>query len=180
MHAMRTFAWAFVFTATAALAFAEPPRDFTVESPLDGSTFKLSDQQGKVVAIHFLLKTECPYCLRYTRDYALLAAKSPEVVHLFLKPDSAAEIKAWASKLDEKAAAAAPRLYRDADAKLASAFDIPDGYRFHGQSVHYPAVVVLGGDGKELFRYVGKSNADRLSVKDFQTKLTEAQKAAQK
>ena len=80
------------------VAHAAPPGDFTVESPADGKVFKLSDARGKYIALHFLLKTECPFCLKHTRDYARKSASTPDAVHIFLKPDSADEIKAWASK----------------------------------------------------------------------------------
>jgi peroxiredoxin Q/BCP len=150
------------------------PADFTVESPLDGSQFQLSQHRGKVVVLHFLLKTECPFCLKHTHDYAALAATTPDVVHLFLKPDSAAEIKAWAGKLSKDDLKELPRIYRDPDATLAKQFGIPDGYEFHGQTVHFPALVVLDGNGKELFRYVGKNNSDRMKPKDFSAKLAEA------
>src|SRR5688572_12642655 len=79
-----------------AVTFAATPVDFTVESPADGKSFKLSEAKGKYVALHFLLKTECPFCLKHTRDYAKKsAATTPEVIHVFLKPDSTDEIKAW-------------------------------------------------------------------------------------
>jgi peroxiredoxin Q/BCP len=54
---------------------------------------------------------------------------------------------------------------------LAKEFGIPDGYRFHGQTVHYPAVVVIDSSGQELFRYVGKGNTDRMKPDDFIAKL---------
>jgi len=37
--------------------------------------------------------------------------------------------------------------------------------------VHYPALVLLDSSGKELFRYVGKSNSDRMKPDDFMAKL---------
>jgi thioredoxin-dependent peroxiredoxin len=155
-------------------AKAENPADFTVKSALDDSSFRLSDHQGKVVVLHFLLKTECPVCLRYTHDYAALAASNPGVVHLFLKPDSDAEIRTWADKIDRTDLANVPAIYRDGMAKLAKDYGIPDGYAFHGQVVHFPALVALDGEGKELFRYVGKNNSDRLSPADFTAKLAAA------
>lgn len=148
--------------------------DFTVQSATDDTSFQLSKQRGKTVVLHFLLKTECPYCLKYTRDYTLLAEKQPEVVHVFLKPDTAAEIATWAGKLDQTELKGLPRIYRDADARLADQFKVPGGYNFHGEVIHYPALIVLDGKGKELFRYVGKSNTDRMSTDDFVAKLTEA------
>ncbi|HOW64570.1 MAG TPA: redoxin domain-containing protein [Candidatus Paceibacterota bacterium] len=158
-------------------ATAENPKDFTVQSPTHGTTFTLSEAKGQVVALHFLLKTECPFCLKHTHDYAAQAASMPGVADVFLKPDSDEEIKKWASHLDRDQLTDLPIIYRDPDANLAQAFGVPNGYPFHGQTVHFPALVVLDGTGKELFRYVGKSNADRMSVADFKKKLGEAKGA---
>lgn len=152
---------------------AAPPADFTLESAVDDSKFTLSKQRGKFVALHFLLQTECPYCLRHTHAYAALAATTPDVVHVFLKPDSAEDIKQWAAKIKEDGLQGAPIVYRDPDARLAKAFGIPGGYKFHGKVVHYPALVLLDGSGKEVFRYIGKSNSDRLRPADFTAKLAE-------
>jgi peroxiredoxin Q/BCP len=147
------------------------PENFTVHSVTGTNTFTLAAAKGKFVALHFLLKTECPYCLRHTHEYAQKAAASRSVIHVFLKPDTDAEIKAWAAKLGEDATKL--EIYRDPDAALAKAFNIPAGYKFHGQTVHFPALVLLDGSGKEVFRYVGKSNADRLSYEKFTAKLEE-------
>lgn len=152
------------------LGFANP-QDFTVQSATGTNVFKLSEARGKFVALHFLLKTECPYCIRHTHDYVQKSAGDARVVHVFLKPDTEAEIKAWAAKLGEGSLQVT--IYRDSDAALAKAFGIPDGYKFHGQTVHFPALVLLNGDGKEVFRYVGKSNADRLAYDKFAAKLKE-------
>ncbi len=172
---MKMFTLAMVVLTATALSNlqADNPSDFTVSSALDDSKFQLSQHRGKSVVLHFLLKTECPYCLRYTQEYAKLAAKAPDVVHVFLKPDSAAEIKQWASHLDKADLKELPKVYRDADAGLAKQYKVRDGYKFHGQSVHYPALIILGVDGKEVFRYVGKSNADRMKPEDFLKKIDE-------
>ncbi|MFZ5828847.1 MAG: peroxiredoxin family protein, partial [Planctomycetota bacterium] len=138
----------------------------------DDSTFSLKDAKGKFVAIHFLLKTECPLCLKHTRNYIAKASTLPNVVQVFLKPDTDEEIKAWAAKIPADELAKYP-IYRDPDAKLAEEFGIPDGYEFHGQVVHYPATVVIGPDGKEVFRYVGKSNRDRLAFEKLAEKVGE-------
>ncbi len=163
-----------ILSLIAVTARAENPTDFTIESPTHGTTLTLSEQKGKVIALHFLLKTECPYCIKHTNDYAKLAAKTPDVLHVFLKPDSADEIKAWAGKLSQDELKDLPVIYRDPDARLAKEFGIPDGYKFHGQTVHYPALVVLDRSGKELFRYVGKSNTDRMKPDDFIARLKAA------
>ena len=169
-HPLLTILALFAFLVAAR---AENPADFTVGSALDATKFQLSKNRGKVVALHFLLKTECPVCLRHTHDYAALAASTPDVLHIFLKPDSDAEIKAWAGKISQESLKDTPVIYRDPNAKLAKQFGIPDGYKFHGQTVHFPALVVLDGSGQELFRYVGKSNSDRMKTADFTAKLAE-------
>ena len=150
------------------------PADFTVRSPISGEAFRLSEARGKYVALHFLLKTECPYCLKHTRTYDEKAATVPGVIQVFLKPDGDAEIKKWATKLGD----VGPTIYRDADAALAKQFNIPDGYKFHGQTGHYPALVLLGPDGREVFRQVGKSNLDRLPFDKFAAKVAELKQAA--
>ena len=160
-----------IFSLIAIAARAENPSDFTIKSPTHDTTWTLSEQRGKLIALHFLLKTECPYCIKYTREYARLARTTPEVTHLFLKPDSDDEIKAWAGKLSQDDLKDLPVVYRDPDARLANEYGIPGGYRFHGQSVHYPALVLLDGSGKELFRYIGKSNSDRMKPDDFVARL---------
>jgi thioredoxin-dependent peroxiredoxin len=145
--------------------------NFTVESPTHGTKFTLPDQNGKVIALHFLLKTECPFCLKLAHDYAQLATSNPNVLHLFLKPDSTDEIRVWARKIRLDGLKNPPVIYRDPDARLAKEFGIPDGYQFHGQTVHYPALVLLASSGKELFRYVGKDNTDRMNPDDFIDRL---------
>jgi peroxiredoxin Q/BCP len=150
------------------------PIDFTLESPTDNKTLKSTDLRGKYVALHFLLKTECPFCLRHTHEYATKSATLPNVTQVFIKPDSAAEIKSWAAKL--KLAPEFPRvtIYRDPDAQLAKKFNIPGGYQFHGQSVHYPALILLDPEGREIFRHVGKDNGDRYSIDQLKLKLAGA------
>jgi peroxiredoxin Q/BCP len=146
------------------------PADFTV-FPV-GSPFKLSEARGKYVALHFLLKTECPYCLRFTHEYATRSKDQKDVVHIFLKPDSEQAIAQWAGRLEGEKEAR-PTIYRDPDARLAKAFSIPFGYKFHNEVVHYPALVLLDPDGMEVFRYIGKSNSDRYSFDQFTKKLEE-------
>jgi len=159
------------------VVFSQGVENFTLEAIGEdskaqvGSKFELKDHKGKIVVLHFLLKTECPFCLKYTNQYTQLAATTPEVVHLFIKPDSEEDILAWIKQIVKMDGVEQPTIYRDAGAKLAKRFGIPDGYRFHGQSVHFPAMVVLDGEGKEMFRYVGKNNSDRMPKDEFVKKL---------
>jgi len=82
------------------------------------------------------------------------------------------EITEWATKLPVAELTKFP-IYRDPDAKLATQFNIPNGYSFHNQIVHYPAMVLIGPDGKEVFRYVGKNNTDRFSFDQLVSKVHE-------
>src|SRR5262245_15287623 len=93
------------------------PSDFTVQSITTTNVFKLSDAKGKFVALHFLLRTECPYCIRHTHDYVQKATMDTNVIHIFLKPDTEAEIKAWVRKLGDDSLKL--NIYRDPDATLA-------------------------------------------------------------
>lgn len=176
---MKVFALALVSCVLSIpqLVFAQGVENFSLEAIVEDpkaqvdSKFELKDHKGKTVVLHFLLKTECPFCLKYTNQYAQLAATTPDVVHLFIKPDSEKEIRSWVKKLVKLDGVKYPTIYRDPGAKLAKRFEIPDGYQFHGQSVHYPALVVLDGEAKEMFRYVGKSNSDRMPKDEFIKKL---------
>jgi peroxiredoxin Q/BCP len=169
---LRFLALAFPLVALAPLLSGANPADFTLKSATGAETFSLAAAKGKFVALHFLLKTECPYCLRHTRDYFTQAGTLPNVVQVFVKPDTESEIARWAAKLPAEELAQNP-IYRDADAALAKSFSVPDGYKFHGQVVHYPATILLGPDGQEVFRYVGKNNSDRLSFEKLAEKIAE-------
>lgn len=150
------------------LAEAQNIKDFSLISVTDKTTFTLSKSKGKYIALHFLLKTECPYCIRHTSEYFEKANSLSNVIQVFIKPDSEQEIKAWANKL--KSSNSLP-IYQDADAKLANQFNIPNGYLFHGQVVHYPAMILLNDKGEEIFRYIGKNNSDRFSFDQLKAKI---------
>ena len=154
-------------------ANAAAPADFSLSTADHRGTFTLSKDRGKFVALHFLLKTECPICLRHTRDYAQKASRLPQVEQVFIKPDAEPAVAQWEQKLKASTGITAPPVYRDENAALATAFGIPDGYQFHGQVVHYPALILVGKDGKESFRYIGKSNMDRYSFEQLEQKIKE-------
>ena len=149
---------------------AQNVKDFTLNSVTNKSTFTLSKSKGKYIALHFLLKTECPYCIKHTSEYFEKANTLPDVIQVFIKPDSEEEIKAWANKL--KSNNSLP-IYQDSDGNLADQFNIPNGYQFHGQVVHYPALILLNSKGDEVFRYVGKNNSDRFSFDKLKEKIEE-------
>lgn len=161
-----------VILSFSTLTKAQSCVDFTLPSVTDTSHFTLSKAKGKFVALHFLLKTECPYCLRHTHEYFEKAATLPNVLQVFIKPDSEEEIKEWANKLLDSDTLKYP-IYRDINAMLATQYNIPDGYSFHGQVVHYPALILLNEEGKEVFRYIGKDNSDRYSFEKLIAKIQE-------
>lgn len=149
---------------------AQNIKDFSLTSVTDKSTFTLSKSKGKYIALHFLLKTECPYCIRHTSEYFEKASTLANVIQVFIKPDSEQEINAWANKL--KSTNSLP-IYQDLNGKLADQFNIPNGYQFHGQVVHYPALILLNDKGEEVFRYIGKNNSDRFSFEQLKAKINE-------
>ncbi len=154
---------------------AQMPSNINLQSATDNSTFNLSKEKGKFVALHFLLKTECPYCIRHTQDYFKKAATLKNVLQIFIKPDTELEIRGWSGKLAAADLKNFP-IYRDPDAKLAKQLGITDGYKFHNQIVHYPATILIDPDGKEVYRYVGKNNSDRLSFDQLVLKVNELAK----
>ena len=127
----------FLFLASSILIEAQESKDFTLFAATTAKSFKLSEVRGKYVALHFLLKTECPVCLRHTQQYAEQGKKLKNVIQVFIKPDETHQIKLWASHLSNQKNTPIP-IYRDVNAQLAKSFNIPDGYAFHGQRVHYP------------------------------------------
>ncbi len=142
--------------------------DFTLARIGSGPAFRLKEARGEFVVLHFLLKTECPLCLRHTRTYLQRAGEWTGVRQVFVKPDSEAEIRQWARDLPAEAP-----IYRDPEAALAKRMKIPDGYAFHGQTVHYPALVLIDPQGREVFRHVGRSNADRVDFDVLARKIRE-------
>lgn len=161
--------WMAVLVLGLVSAASGGPEDFTVHS--GDAKFRLSDARGKFVALHFLLETECPYCQEHVAETVRRAPELAGVIHLFLKPDSEEEILGWSAKLQDAGIAAT--IYRDPEARLAKEYRIPGGYSFHGKSVHYPALILLGPDGDEIYRYVGKDNTDRLAFDKLAGKVAE-------
>ena len=162
---------AMLLLISVAFASGQDPADFTLMSATNNSQFQLSEARGKYVALHFLLKTECPVCIRHTQDYFSKANTLPDVVQVFIKPDSEEEIGDWSNNLSEEFNKYP--IYRDPDAKLADQFNIPNGYEFHNQIVHYPALILIDQDGEEVFRYIGKNNRDRYSFEQLESKINE-------
>lgn len=148
-------------------AAASEPRTFTVGE--GGRVFDSASARGRYLVVHFLLGDECPYCARLMREYQDQLPTLAGVEQIFVQniPEPAFEA---ALRSDPEGTS---RLYRDADGRLASAFKIPGGYRFHGMTMDYPAMVVLDRDGREVFRHVGANNTDRVPFDQFAAKIAE-------
>jgi peroxiredoxin Q/BCP len=153
-------------------AQAQIIENFTLSSVTDKSTFTLRKAKGKFVVLHFLLKTECPYCIRHTNEYFEKSGSLPNVIQVFIKPDNEKEITEWANKLKSSNTNLYP-IYQDRNEQLANQLNIPSGYHFHGQIVHYPALIIINKKGEEVFRYVGKNNSDRFSFDKLKMKIEE-------
>ena len=166
------FSLVLFFSLSAGLIYGQPIKEIKLNSVTSNHQFSLQEAKGKFVALHFLLKTECPVCTRHTQEYFKNADQLPDVLQVFIKPDTKEEIEEWAKGLSSEDLDMLP-IYRDPGAKLAKKLKIPDGYAFHGQVVHYPALVLIGPDSKEVFRYVGKNNRDRYSFLELESKIQE-------
>jgi peroxiredoxin Q/BCP len=152
------------------LIYGQQIKDFKLNSVTNKDQFSLHEAKGKYVALHFLLKTECPICLRHTQEYINNQDRLPDVVQVFIKPDTEEEIEEWAEKLTMEELEKFP-IYRDPDARLAEKLKIPNGYEFHNQVVHFPALILIDPEGKEVFRYIGKNNHDRYSFDQLELKI---------
>jgi len=169
---MKTVKLFIIISLLSLYANAQKRIDFTLKSVTDNSTFTLRKAKGKLVALHFLLKTECPYCIKHTNDYFEKAASLPDVIQVFIKPDDEKDIQQWANKLKTSENGKFP-IYQDANAAVADLYNVPSGYFFHGQTVHYPALILLNEKGVEIFRYVGKNNSNRFSFENLKNKVEE-------
>lgn len=145
------------------------PIDFTVTA--GGNSFQLAAARGKYVAVHFLPKSECPDCLLYVREYARRAPTVAGVRHVFLKPVTEEDILAWRTPLERDGLDVA--IYRDAEGALAKDFGLPEDYSFQGPTAQYPALVLLGPEGEELFRHVGIAEHVPLPFDRFAAKIAE-------
>jgi len=77
---------------------AQKVDNFTLHSVTEKSTFSLKKAKDNFVVLHFLLKTECPYCIRHTSEYFEKSTTLSNVIQVFIKPDNEDEIKEWAKK----------------------------------------------------------------------------------
>lgn len=144
------------------------PTPFTVGDP--ARQFNSASARGQFLAVHFLLPTDCPFCIREIREYVESAPTLAGVRHIYViahAPDGFAE---WIKTVPD---AEALPIYRDHDAQLSKEFKIPGDYHFHNAVMTYPALVLLDAQGREVFRYVGKKNSDRLRFATFAARVAE-------
>ena len=87
---LKSFAVLLVISLAVQVSRANP-NDFVVRSATGTNIFKLSEAKGKFGALHFLLKTECPCCIRHTHDYVKKSADDSRGVHVLPIPDTDAE-----------------------------------------------------------------------------------------
>ncbi|MFG0326675.1 MAG: TlpA family protein disulfide reductase [Phycisphaerales bacterium JB037] len=160
-------------SAKEAVAASErsPAPGFVVQQVNGTGTFSLAEARGEWVAVHFLLKTDCPICRSMTDTYATRADEVPGVRHVFLKPDAVEDTKAWIAGWRQ--GKDAPAIYRDVDAEIAERYGIRDGYEFHGEVVHYPALVIIDPQGREAYRHIGDRTQDRVPFDTFKEIMAE-------
>ncbi|MBI5834737.1 MAG: redoxin domain-containing protein [Armatimonadetes bacterium] len=152
-------------------AQAANPVDFTLPAAVGGPPFVLGHQRGRVVVLHWLLRGDVTEDRNEIRDYLALAKTMPGVAHVFLKADSGDVLNDWANRLS---AVASRLVFRDADYAVAKQFGLVDDYRYRGQTSVHPAIIALDSAGEEMFRYEARDAADRLPIKEFRARLSDA------
>lgn len=151
--------------------------DFTVGE--SGKQFTLSQNAGRFTTVHFLLKTECPICLRTTQDYLRRADEVAGFTHVFIKPDDSDAVLDFRRKVagansrpksapteDGESLKDLP-IYRDVDQKVAAQLRVPQGYAFHGATTNFPTTIIFNQKGEEVFRYAGADTTDRFTFDRF-------------
>jgi thiol-disulfide isomerase/thioredoxin len=150
-------------------AVANPsPASFTVGDP--GRQFNSESARSQFLAIHFLLPTDCPYCIREIREYVESAPTLAGVRHIYVNAHTPEGFAEWIKTVPN---ATTLPIYRDQDAQLSKKFNIPGDYQFHNAVMTYPALVLLDPQGREVFRHVGKKNTDRLPFATLAAKVAE-------
>ncbi len=127
-------------TLIAAAQVASAGTDFELRS--GDKSFKSRQAARRVNALHFLLKTECPYCLRYAQEYAAQAPSVAGVTHIFIKPDAEADIAAWQGSSQRPGRQASDLSRRRRQGR--AAFGLAADFDFHGTKSNHPALILLG------------------------------------
>ncbi len=153
------------------------PVDFTLQSATDTSKFVLSQHKGKYVVLHFLIAKDDMHCTLQTGEYAFKCDQLPNVVQVFIKPNNKDAISKWVNNVPDMVLKKF-QIYMDPDATLAKKFSVKSGLVFNGESMPYPTTIVLDGSGKEVYRYTGATNFDRLSFDKLAEKINELKAAA--
>lgn len=143
----------------------------TLLAVADHHTFALADAKGKYLALHFLTKSDTAAdtaeCAKFVQDVLRSAPTVAGVMHVFIKPGSEGEVKAWAAQFNEDAA----RVFLDPDGALAKDLKVPDGLSINGTTSTYPTTIVFDTSGKELFRHEGRSAHDHIAFDALKRQL---------
>ncbi len=140
-----------------AARLGEPPG---VVGVMDGRVFRMNEAAGAVLAVHFLPESPDAEGAALVREYSSRAATVAGVKHLFVTGAGQAGAKEWAARAGD----AARFVYLDEGGALAGELGVAPGAAL-------PVTVVLGTDGRELFRHAGSSAADSLKFADFAARL---------
>ncbi len=146
-------------------AFAQQPATTSrvLTAITDHHSFSLADAQGRYLALHFLTKTDTPECTAFVRDFLRAAPTVAGVMHVFIKPDTESEVKAWAAQFNEDAHS----IFLDPNGGLAQDLKVPSGLSINGATSTFPATIVFDTSGTELFRHVGTTHHDHLTFDSF-------------
>lgn len=140
-----------------------------LQAPSGDRAFYPKDAAGHYLAIHFLTPADTSDAASFVRDFLQQAPTLAGVRHVFVKPDDAAAVKAWAAQFGDSADA----IFVDPGGTLAMDLHVPYATPAAGAPPRTPATIVFGPGGEELLRYVGRTPDDYLAFGDFARLLTE-------
>jgi YHS domain-containing protein len=144
----------------AAIAQNTPPQHH-LTSAVTGKPLELKELAGRTIALHFV--GDPTSAVAFVQGYLAQAPSVAGVSHIFIPSAEAAAAQAWAAQFDANAG----QVYVDQGGALAAELRI----------AATPTTVVVGADGKELFRHAGSSPDDRLAFASFAKQLAERSKA---
>lgn len=148
----------------------ETPRPGLV-SVEKGERFTVESARGKHLALHFYAEIGTKHCEEAVRDVLRGLPTLAGIEHVFVVTSEPGEARSFAARFGPDAR----RFYLDSNHELARAFRLPD---LSAAAATAPATIVLGPDGRELFRAVGAHAHDHLSFADFAERFEATTRAA--
>jgi peroxiredoxin/YHS domain-containing protein len=136
-------------------SLGEAPEDVPIRSVKTDKEEKVGDLKGahgQFTALHFLTRTRTPECDAFVKEVLEKSPGLAGVRHVFIKADSAEEVKSWAAGFGTDHAG---DFYADEGGKLAAEYGLKAELEVGSVKTNAPATIVLDGSGKVVVRAEG-------------------------